>query len=244
VTVTQVLVLVLGITSSVTLVISALSVHKHRLLIFGIVTGLIVSLQYGLVGSWAGLAVNAVGIVRTLMVVGSEKRPWMNHWLFIPVFFAIHALAWSLTTNWNDLSWISFVPLIGGWGGTVAIYFKDVIVIKGILIALGCMWLFYEFHSELFSQMIGESLNLVSNVVAFITLFIALRKGIPEDLIEDLDTQLIETITSSIPTVTKSLETITSSIRINRSPKAIRGYHNSSVAYSRMLEDQEIQEKR
>lgn len=244
-TATQIIVLLLGITSSVTLIISALSVHKQRLLIFGIITGVIVSFQYGLVGAYAGLVVQAIGIIRTLMVVGSVKRPWMNHIAFVPAFIILHTIAWSLVTDWSAFSWVNVIPLLGGWGGTIAVYFKEVINIKALLILLGAMWLFYEFNNQMYSQMIGEGLNLIANSVAFVTLFIALKKGIPEEAIEDLDTQLIETITSSIPVIRDNVEkALTGSIRVaSEHPRAVRGSHKESVMYARRLEEQEAREK-
>jgi hypothetical protein len=194
-------VVLLGVLSSITLIISALSVHRKRLLTFGIATGSIVAVQYGLMDNWVGLMTLSIGLVWTLMMLFSIKNPWLNHWLFIPLFMGFHLLSFSLLSDWNSMTWVNFIPLIGGWGGVIAIFFKNMIYTKSLLIAFGAMWLVYEFHSGIYGQMIGESLNLVANSVALTMLVVAARRGIPEALIDDV----IDTITSSIPVITSSI---------------------------------------
>lgn len=64
----------------------------------------------------------------------------------------------------------------------------------------------YEFHSKIYGQMIGESLNLIANAVALTTLLVAAKRGIPEAEIEDVDTHIIEVITTSIPAIKTHVE--------------------------------------
>jgi len=69
----------------------------------------------------------------------------------------------------------------------------------------------------MYGQLVGESLTMVANAIAFFTLLSAARRGIPQEQIEDIDTQIIETITSSIPVIRESVETtITNSIKVIR----------------------------
>ena len=212
----SILVLFLGLISSATLIIAALSVHRPRLLVFSIITNVILVIQYELVGSIAALAVCAIGLIRMSMVLGSLKKPWLNHWAFIPVFLAIHATSFYLLNDWSvENSWINFIPIAGGMLSTVAFFFKKVIVIKATLILIGVLWIIYEFNVGIYGQMIGESLNLLANVFAFVTLYRAQRAGIPEEDIEDVDTHIIDTITSGIPIIKQEVErTVTGTIRI------------------------------
>ena len=206
---TDILVLILGVTSSITLLISSLSVHKKRLLIFAIITSTLIASQYGLVGAYVGLAAVAIGILRTIMVLASTKYEWMNHWLFIPIFMLIHSIAFVLLNNWAETTWVSFIPLVGGWLGTLSIFFTNLIYTKGILIVSGSLWVMYELHSALYGQLIGESLNILANTAALITLLVAAKRGIPADTLEDVDTQIIHVITTSVPVITKSIKTMT-----------------------------------
>lgn len=211
---TTVLVTILGLVASATLVLSALSVHRTRLLSFSILTGLIVSAQYVLSGSITGFATNLVGTTRTAFVLGSAKKPWLNHWFWIPFFMLAHILVFSFITDWGNLKWFSLLPLVGGLGGVLAVFFRKVKYIKIAMLCLGAIWMTYEFNNQMFTYMIGETFTFIANVAALVTLLNAERKGIPANSVEDVDTKLIETVTHSIPTLTKELRTITRAITV------------------------------
>lgn len=227
---TSLLVILLGIASSIALVVSALSVHRKRLLTFGIINGMIVATQYGLVGSWVGLTTLAIGLVWTVMMLFSIKHEWLNHKMFIPLFMVFHLAAFLSLTDWSHFTWVNILPLLGGWGGIIAIFFKEMIYTKSLLIALGVMWLVYELHNSMFTQMIGESLNMVANIVALTTLLVALKRGIPESQITDV----IDTITTSVPVITRSIHL--PHAHPKRKRIFIRHDHPESVSYARSME--------
>jgi hypothetical protein len=133
---------------------------------------------------------------------------------------------------------VNMIPLIGGWGAVIAIFFTDMIKTKSLLIALGTMWIIYEFSSGLYGQMIGESLNLVANITALTTLIVARYRGIPESELEDIDTHIIDVITTSIPTITQAIHLP------SQHPEPVRGAHPNSVHYARYVEQHENQRNR
>lgn len=232
------IVLILGILSSLTLIISALSVHRHRLLVFSVATGVIVAAQYGLVGAYAGLIITLIGTFRTLLAVLGERFPWLEHWLMIPVFITLHTTAFFLVSDLSQATWISFIPLIGGWGSTVVMTLKNVIHMKFMFIGLGGMWLIYEMSNAMYTQMVGESLNLVANIAALTILLIAYYKGVPESELEDVDTQIINVITTGIhlPSHNNDVKNIkTLSIPTVNRTKIIPGAHPNSVAYGKLV---------
>jgi len=229
---TSILIIILGIISSATLVLSALSVHKRRLLIFGILTGSIVGIEYWLAGSVVALGTLTIGLAWNILTLASEKYTKLAHWGFVILFISLQIFSFSLLSKWSEMSLISFIPLLGGVGGIIAIHFKKVTYIKATLIFLGLLWLIYEFHSAIYSQMIGESLNLIANIAAFVTLNRAAKRGIPESQVEDLDERFISTITKSIP-----ISTLTGSIHLpnGNKVKMVAGAHPASVGYTRLL---------
>lgn len=243
----QTLVVLLGIASSITLLTSALSVHRPRLLMFGIITSLLVAVQYSLVGSYTALGTLIVGLFWTSLTLLSLKLPALESKTkyLIPVFMLAHIISFSLLADWGNMQWVNFIPLVGGLGGTLAISFKDVTYTKAVLIVLGAGWLIYQFNVSMYSQMVGESLNLVANSVALGALIRAKMKGIPNEAMEDLDTQFIHTVTGAVtlPNV------MTTSIMLPNGGKVKRpaeGVHSSSVQYSRRLaeHDRELQKQR
>lgn len=231
------IVLILGILSSITLIISALSVHRYRLLVFSVATGVIVAAQYGIVGAYAGLIITLIGTFRTLLAVLGERFKWLEHWLMVPVFIALHTAAFFLVSDLSAATWVTFIPLIGGWGSTIVMTLKNVIHMKAMFIGLGSMWLVYELSNSMFTQMVGESLNLIANIAALTTLLIACRKGIPESDVEDIDTHIINVITTGIhlPPQKDVVTVKTKSIPTLNRTKIVSGAHPNSVAYGKLV---------
>lgn len=232
------LVLFLGILSSGTLIVSALSVHRLRLLMFSAITGVLVAAQYGLVGAWTGLLTCAVGLTWTALVAASYRYPKVAHPALLPLFALGHVLVFANFTDFGNFTLVALVPLIGGLLGLVAVMFKEIIYTKAIFIVCGAGWLGYEFTNAVYGQMVGESLNLIGNTVALCALIAAKAKGIHRTDMENLDTQLIEALTGAIHLPQQYHGVVDA----NRYPqhtqsgrrKPIKGAHASSVGYARL----------
>jgi hypothetical protein len=192
------LVILLGVLSSGTLIVSALSVHRLRLLMFSAVTGVLVAIQYGLVGAWTGLLTCAIGLTWTALVALSYRFPKAAHPALLPLFALGHVLVFSRFTDFGNFSAVALVPLVGGLLGLLAVSVREIIYTKGIFILCGVGWLGYEFSNAVYGQMVGESLNLIGNTVALCALIAAKAKGIHRSDMENLDTQLLEAITGVI----------------------------------------------
>jgi hypothetical protein len=211
----DIIVLLIGIAASTTLVFSALSTHKQRLLSFSIATGILVALQYGIVGSHVALAVSLIGITRTVTVLLSHKWNWLNHWISIPIFLTLHTTVFAILNDWNHITLIGFIPLIGAWVGTIAIFFSNLIYTKSLYLFSSSLWFIYEFNFGMYGQMVGEALTFAANTAALTMLVIAARKNIPSEEIPDVDTQIINIITTSIPVIHQEIRNaLTTSITI------------------------------
>lgn len=231
-------VILLGVLSSGTLIVSALSVHRLRLLIFSAVTGALVAVQYGLVGAWTGLLTVAVGLTWTALVAASYRYPKVAHPALLPIFALAHVLIFAKLTDFAAFSTVALVPLVGGLLGLAAVMFKEIIYTKAIFIVCGVGWLGYEFSHAVYGQMVGESLNLIGNAVALCALIAAKAKGIHRSDMENLDTQLLEAITGVIhlPQPYRGV------VDASRYPahtqggrkKPVRGAHPQSVGYARL----------
>jgi hypothetical protein len=86
---------------------------------------------------------------------------------------------------------------------------------------------------------------LIANTAALFTLVRASSRGIPEDQVQDLDTSIIRTITSSMPVITKSIPVLTNSIHLPNGGrvKVDKNAHNQSVTYARMVAEHEKAKK-
>lgn len=230
------LVILIGILSSLLLVISGLSTQRRRMLLFATGTSVLVAAQYMMTNSTLALIICFIGIVRNIVAITAERYPILDKWFFLAGFLAAHTAAFLFTAKWDDFHIINMLPLFGAYVGTVAVFFKRMSITKALMIVCGGIWLSYELHTGLYGQMVGESFTLVANSIALVTLLVAARNGIPETAVDNVDTHLIETITSSIPVVqekirtkaipvirqvTESISTVTTSVNTITSPNRV-----------------------
>lgn len=199
------LILILGLFSSATLIISAISTERKRMLTFGIATSLLCLAQFALNQSLLPLVIGCIGLVRTSFALASLKYPALNTWPFLVVFLAAHTTAFILTTNWDAFVLVEALPVLGAYLGTIAVFFSRMAYTKAFMIASGMVWLTYQFSAGFYTQMIGESFTLVANTFALIMVLRAEDAGIPETDFDKVDAQVIDAITGSIPVIKEAL---------------------------------------
>ena len=179
------------------------------MLIFAVATSALCVVQYSLTGSILALIICFIGIFRNLTALAAIKWPIFHSWMFLVFFLLMNTGAFFVTAKWDAFNAIDTLPLIGSYLGTVAIFFSKMTITKSFMIACGATWLFYEYHAGIYGQMVGETFTLVANVVALATLMSASRRGVAEQDVDNVDTQIIEVITSSIPVITEKVRTAT-----------------------------------
>lgn len=226
-TLTETLVIVLGIFASIFLIISSLSTSRPRLLMFSIFCSVFAIAQFTLAGALVAGAVIAVGVVRNsllLLSLKNQKFRWLDHWAVMVLFMVAASVVWTLLVDWKSFEVLSVVPLAGSLLGSVAVFFRNLIYTKSIFMFAGMMWISYQFSYGAYGLLVGEAANLVSNGVA---LTLLIRAAVTGQKVIDPTTEVIKTITTAIPAVTATITTaipvITSSI-----PKMKNGELDSS----------------
>jgi hypothetical protein len=205
----EILVMLLGIASSITLIISALSTHKSRLIVFNILTSSLLIFQFGLTGALVGLGACVISILRSSTVLASSRWVWLNHWLMIPVFIVAHAVMFIFMNNWSNVEFYNFVPVVGSMLSVIALYFSNLIYTKSIYIASGAMWLFYEFSVGSYGHMFGETANILANIVALVFLAKAAKAGAE---VQEPAEEFVKAITTSIPVITSGIPKVITSM--------------------------------
>jgi len=204
--------LALGIVSSLSMVMSAIAIKRGRLLTFSLIANLLCVAQYAFIGSYVGMLMCSVGVIRSLIFLLGEKHAVFNHWLFLFGFISTSVFGFFALNNWSDVSWHSFLPLVGSILSSIAVFFTDVRYTKVTLIATGSVWLTYEFYSGLYTQMIGEGFTVLGNIVALSVLAAGYRKGVPVDQIRSVEEQFGDAVTGAIPVITGKIPVITGKI--------------------------------
>lgn len=206
-------ILILGVFSSITLIISALSTGRKRMLIFSMTTSALCLIQYSLNNSTLALIIGCISLVRSLLALISLRYPKFNTWPFLVMFLSAHTAAFLFTADFNNFVFVNALPVVGAYLGTIAIFFKRMAITKGLMIACGMSWLVYEFSAGFYTQMIGETFTLFANAFALIMILKAEKAGMKDDSFEALDTAIIHAVTGSIPVI-KAKEALTGSIPV------------------------------
>ena len=207
------IVLILGVLASTTLIISALSVHRMRLLTFSIFTTSLVAVQLVFNGSAIStILICMIGLVRTTMLILAEKKfTWMNHWMVLAMFIALYSSAFIFTTDFQKVNWYQWLPFIGSIIGTVSLFFLDMAATKTLAMFAGSSWTTFYIFSGMTTQLIGEFFTIGANAIALIMILSARRAGIPESAIRDVDDRLADALTGGISVVTGSIKIHTKS---------------------------------
>ena len=213
----ETIILILGVFSSVTLIISALSTGRKRMLIFGLATSVLCLIQFALNQSTLALIIGLIGLVRTGFALLSLKYPIMNTWPFLVMFLGAHTTAFIFTTNWDMFIVMEALPVLGAYLGTLAVFFKRMAVTKSLMIACGAVWLCFQFYSGFYTQMVGEIFTLGANIFALTMILRAEKSGMKDEEFEALDEQVLDALTGSIPVV-KIKEALTGSIPVINIP--------------------------
>lgn len=213
---TEILVIAIGIVSSISLILSALSTRRTKLLMFAIFASSFAGVQFVLAGAAVAGAVIAVSIVRNsllLLALKKEKFRWLDHWAVMIFFMIVASAVWVLVVDWDNFAVLSLVPLVGNLLGSVAVFFRNLIYTKAIFMFGGAMWFVYEFSYGAYGAMLGEAATFVSNSIALVLLIKASMTG--KEAI-DPTTEVIKTITTAVPAVTSAITTaipvVTSSV--------------------------------
>jgi hypothetical protein len=217
-------VLILGIVSSISMVISAIAIRRPRLLLFAFITSVLCTVQYGMTAAMIGMAICAIGAMRNMWLLIGTKHNKLNHWGFLVAFLALALGAYGLLNDWSNFSMLQALPVLGAVTGTVAVFLQNVRWTKIGLIVTSGLWIVYEYHSALYGQMLGEAFTIVGNAIALAVLVAGSRKGIADENIETVEEQFTKAITTSIPVITGKIAQIREDTKTKPLP-VINGSH-------------------
>jgi hypothetical protein len=213
----QILVIILGVIASILMVAGGLTTKRKKLLVLLASLSVVCISQYVILGATIAMAISVVGIVRyALLYFFEEEHPWVNSIPMALAFIMLHVLAFTVGSGFysQELHAYDFIPLVGAILGTLSFMFSNMVIVKTLMVAIGSIWLAYEFIIGAYGQMVGEALTLVANVVAIVYLIRSRMAGVPEADIPDLNTQVIHTLTTPVEIIKPISEALTRPIQV------------------------------
>ena len=179
------------------------------------VTSLLCAIQYSLNSSTVALVICCIGIVRSVSALIGLKHPVFQTWPFLVLFLVAQGTAFVLTANWDNFVFTEALPVIGAFLGTIGVFAHRMAVTKSLMISSGMVWLTYQLSAGFYTQMFGEGFTLFANTFALVMILKAEKAGATEEDLKDIDAQVIEALTGSMPVIAMK-EALTGSMPIVR----------------------------
>lgn len=140
---------------------SYLTKNKRVVLLLIIVSPILYSLHYLLLGALTGAILNVASIIRTIWYYYLEKKDLKNDWasliIFEVIFLALGIVTWTGTQ--------SILPILAHTALTFAVWKPQIIYYKVVSLTNECIFITYDF-------LIGSMFGMCTEVILlFIALF-------------------------------------------------------------------------
>lgn len=121
-------------------------------------------LSYLLLGSWTGVCLNVVFLIRNIVFYFGRDQKWAGSKLWLPVLLVAVVAAGAMGYH----SWLDVLPIIGSIFGTFALYMKDENKLRLLKLGDSPCWLIYNCTVPSTGGIICEVFNIISIIVGLI----------------------------------------------------------------------------
>ena len=121
-------------------------------------------MHYFLLGGFAGMIPNAVGIFRELVFIHRKDKRWANN-LIWPILFVIVNLGLGITTFH---SFYNVLPIAASVFVTVSLWIDNPRLTKLISVPVCMAFAVYDFYVASYIGIINESISILSITIFFI----------------------------------------------------------------------------
>jgi len=125
---------------------------------------IVFTIHFSLLGAWTGAAMNSIGGVRIYIYKFRESRKWADNkiwpYVFIIIFWIFGILTW--------IDYYSIFPVIGMTTGTLAYWCKKPVHIRLLALISPPVWFIYNFIVGSYAGMIGSIFIFSSTLIGLI----------------------------------------------------------------------------
>lgn len=138
--------------------------ERKKMLIGKLCADVCQTLHYLLLGAYAGMIPNIVGIARELVFVNRENKKWANNPIFPIIFIVIN---WCLGIR-TFQSAINVLPIAGSTLVTISLWLKKPTLTKILSIPVSTAFLIYDAFVGSYVGIVNESIAIISIVTYFL----------------------------------------------------------------------------
>ncbi len=138
--------------------------NRHKAIVMmKVITDLLFTLQYLLLGAYSGALIDLIGIVRNLILVRtaeSRKQQAIATAIFVVILTAAGIATWAGP--------VSLLAIVGKTFTTVAFGFRNPRVLRALTIPSCLLWALYDGLTGSWAGVLYELLGLLSILVAYV----------------------------------------------------------------------------
>ena len=137
---------------------------RKKTLWFKLISDLLWTLHFILLGQWTGAVINAICILRGGLYLQKERWRWVAS-LWTPIgFLIVSAIGTLISAN----GWISLLPLIGSGLAVFGMWCTKPRVMRYFNMPAVTLWLIYGIAIRSWAVIISNSIFLVTQLAAWI----------------------------------------------------------------------------
>lgn len=135
---------------------------RKKMLYIQLLTAVLFAVHYGLLGAWAGVAMNLINSLRSVIFVRTRNRIWL--------YVVISAFVLASIVTWESA--YSSLPLIGMLSGTIAFWMGSSSKIRYIALLSPPVWFAYNL-------LVGSYIGLFAEVFIFTSIIVGIKRFDP-----------------------------------------------------------------
>ncbi len=120
--------------------------------------------HYLLLGGYAGVIPNFVGIFRELIFMHREEKKWANKVIWLILFIAC---GWALGI-YTFKSPINILPILASTFVTISLWIKNPRLTKFITVPVCMAFIIYDIYVGSYIGIVNETLSIISIAISFI----------------------------------------------------------------------------
>lgn len=154
----------IGFVAAAILLLSFQQKTHKRIVAMQACSGLLFAVQYLMIGAYAGMAGNLVGVIRSLVYMQRGKSKFADS-IACPIVFAVIAAISGILTYEKP---ISLLPMAAMIISSFVMWSPKTQKLRALTMPTSAMWLIYNVLEKSYSGTVTEIFNLLSIIIALI----------------------------------------------------------------------------
>ena len=164
---------IIGLVAMAVAILSYQGKAKRTVILMQLVSTLLFTINFGLLGATLGAVLNGIGFVRAIVFANKEKFH-ADHIGWLIGFIVVFALMYPVTFLFFDKEptlknfILELLPVVGMCAGTIGYHLKDAAHVRKLALIGSPCWLIYNIFSGSIGAVLCEVFSLISVLIGML----------------------------------------------------------------------------